>query len=375
MNLSTTSSSINYGGNTNIIATGYTTINITPNNSVISINNSGNDYIINVSPNYTTLYTISGIDIYGNSLTNSITIYVNVTVLQNTVETNYNETIQLEGYGSDKYIWYPSTYLNVNNFEIVDCTPLQNITYTLLGTDIYGVQTTTNINVIVNTFINFAPSNINIYDGNIVIIDVSYYNPNNIIDQNLLTYKWTSRLFQGLPSYCINSTNGSQIKLHPYESTYYNVNVIYNNNIISSDKININVIPKPSYIIDIDIIPNKIKEPVFSRNKKELIKLLLQYKTLSKNIIKFYYTTLQTAYRMEWTNKNGCSIKINWITIYQIVNEANEMILSFEQQWKFFQFININNNGNFKFLLNTINEIYLEKVQQILITPIGSGFP
>ena len=93
---------------------------------------------------------------------------------------------------------------------------------------------------------------------------------------------------------------------------------------------------------------------------------------MNKIIKDFYYTTLQTAYRMEYTVKNGISYKVNWLTLYQVMNESNGMILSFEQQWRFFQYVNQNQNGNFKYLLNIINEIYLEKPQKIYITPLGN---
>ena len=74
---------------------------------------------------------------------------------------------------------------------------------------------------------------------------------------------------------------------------------------------------------------------------------------------------------MEFTVKNGISFKVPWQTVYQIVNESNGMILSFKQQWKFFGYINSNAQSNFKFLLNTLNEIYLSKPQKIYITPIS----
>jgi hypothetical protein len=80
---------------------------------------------------------------------------------------------------------------------------------------------------------------------------------------------------------------------------------------------------------------------------------------------------------MEWTNKNGISCKINWVTKYQIDNESNEMILSFEQQWRFFQYINLLNRqnvtSNFGYLLNIVNSIYLEKTQKIPLYPIEPG--
>ena len=52
------------------------------------------------------------------------------------------------------------------------------------------------------------------------------------------------------------------------------------------------------------------------------------------------------------------------------------MILTFEQQWKFFQYINYNRerkgftNSNFFYLLNIIDSLYLEYPHKIQITPL-----
>lgn len=365
--------SINVGDTAVIIATEFNKINVTPSNSVISIVESGYDFIITVKPNLTTLYYIDGNDVLGNPLNLSGTVYVNITIKDYNVNTDYNKSIKLSAQGSKTYLWYPSTYLNNNNISSVICTPTSSITYTILGTDMYGVETTVNLTVNVNTFLYFTPSKPTIYDGNLLNISVRYINPNIPTNDSNMYYKWTSYLFTGMPRKCIYSINGDSITLHPYETTSYTVNAYYNNVLISQDTIDINVIQKPSHIIDIDIIPYKLSDAVFSRNKKELIKLLLQYKNLSKKIIDFYYTTLQTAYRMEFTDKSGISFKVQWITLYQIKNKANEMILSFEQQWNLFKYINnLLYNSYFKFLLNTVNELFLEKPQKILITPLGS---
>jgi hypothetical protein len=364
-------SSINYGEYAEIILQDVSTLTISPNDTVFYISQSGSDYIVIVNPIITTMYIINGIDALGNSYQVSATIYVNVTVINSTVTTDYNTPITLFAYGSTKYQWFPSTYLNVNNNNYVICTPTEKITYTIQGTDIFNVLTVTYLTVNVNTFMYFTPSEPTILDGNLLEISVIYNNPNNNISNNLINYKWTSNLFVGLPNNCIYSKYGNSIILHPYNSGFYKVNAYNNGILISSDIINFTVISKSSNIIDVDIIPIKVKEAVFNRNKKVLTQLLIEYKALSKKIIDFYYTTLQFAYKYENTNKNGIPFKVKWITFYQIKQNSNEMILSFEQQWKFFQYINQNNNGHFKYLLNTVNEIYLEHPQKIRLMPLG----
>lgn len=373
MSITVENPSIQFGENSIINVTGYNIINnVIPSDTVVDIVQSGNNYIITVNPITTTLYYINGKDSFNNPINLSGTVYVNVSSIGE-ITINYDESDILKAYGSETYLWYPDKYLNMITSDYVICTPLENITYTILGTDIFGVQSTTNLTVKVNTFINFTPSNPKIYDGNLLNISVMYNNPNFTGDTKLIYYDWISSLFTGLPPQCIHSTENNNITLHPYNSISYTVNAYYNNSIISSDIVNIGVIEKPSNIIDIDIIPYKLKDAVFKRDKKELINLIIKYKHLSKKIIDFYYTTLQTAYRMEFTIKTGISFKVQWLTLYQIKNKSNEMILNFTQQWKFFQYINNTiNNSNFKYLLNTVNEIYLEKPEKILIVPLGS---
>ena len=122
-------------------------------------------------------------------------------------------------------------------------------------------------------------------------------------------------------------------------------------------------------MIDNEVLPQKLYELIILRNSKVLKEELLKDLPLSKRIIKFYYTTLQTAYRLEWTNKNGSGFTVKWITVYQINNEASSMILNFTQLWKFFQYINQNQTraqvtkSNFAFLLNNINQLFLENPQ------------
>ena len=363
--------SLNYGETTDIIVYYLLNVNITPNSSVINIVQSGYEYIITVKPTETTLYYVNGDNGFGQIINLNLTVYVNVTVLDlnNTISTDYNTPIDLNAYGSLSYYWYPSTYLNQTNGSSVTSTPLENITYYIEGTDQFNTVTRTYLNVVVNSNLLFTPEKPTVYDGNLLNLSVTY----NSIGSNVI-YTWKSELFDDLPPNCVNLLYGDTIKLHPYNSISYTVSAYDNQTkeLITRGKIQIDVIIKPSHIIDVDILPYSIYKYVIHRNKSQLIKVLTQNKKLSKKIIDFYYTTLQTAYRMEFTVKNGISYKVNWLTLYQVMNESNGMILSFEQQWKFFQFINQYQNCNFKYLLNTINEIYLEKPQKIYITPLGN---
>ena len=364
--------SLNYGETTDIIVYYLLNVNITPNNSVINMVQSGYEYIITVKPTQTTLYYVTGDNGLGQIINLNLTVYVNVTILEvnNTVYTDYNTPIDLNAYGSLSYYWYPSTYLNQTRGSVVTTTPLESITYYIEGTDQFNTVTTTYLNIVVNSNLLFTPEKPTLYDGNLLNLNVKY----NSIDSNII-YTWKSELFDELPPNCVNLLYGDTIKLHPYNSISYTVTAYENQtkDIITRGKIQIDVIVKPSHIIDVDILPYSIYKYVIHRNRNKLIKVLTQNKTLSKKIIDFYYTTLQTAYRMEYTVKNGISYKVNWLTLYQVMNESNEMILTFNQQWNFYQYISSRNkmfHSNFGYLLNIINEVYLEKVQKIPIYPI-----
>lgn len=373
MSILVTNTSILYGNSTTIIIRDLNNVSITPNNSVDKIEIIGNETIITVTPNISTLYYIIGFNSFGKKINLSQTVYVNITTINNTLSTEFNSSVILNVIGCSSYTWYPSLYLNQTTGSSVICTPQKDIKYTIQGLDPFNTISITYITVTVESNLIFNPPDPVVYDGNLLNLDVTYF------DSSIknITYTWESNLFKGFPSNCIDLKYGSSLKLNPYNNIEYKVTAYNQNNILTVGYISITVIPKTAQIIDIGIIPFSIYNYVINRNKKKLEEELIRNKNLSKKIIVFYYTTLQTAYRMEWTNKNGINCKINWITYYQIQNETNEMILSFEQQWRFFQYINILNrrniSSNFGYLLNIVNSLYLEEVQKIPLYPMEPG--
>jgi len=189
-----------------------------------------------------------------------------------------------------------------------------------------------------------------------------------------LNYVWIPTTSKYLPPDQANIKYGQNITIISYKSLEFIVDGFINNELVATNNIKINVIPKPSSVIDVDILPISLYTAIMSRNSKKLKELLIKDPILSKKIINFYYTTLQTAYRLEWTNKNGGNTLINWYSVYQQMNDTGPMILTFYQQWNFFQFIQLNQTrnhitkSNFAFLLNNVNQIYLEKPEKIYIT-------
>ena len=213
----------------------------------------------------------------------------------------------------------------------------------------------------------FDPSNPVVYQGNVIIINI--FNPDMT-----LTYEWKpfNRIYLD-DTYVQNY--GISFRLIPYKTQTFIVNgVSSTGTIVSNSQITIKAIEKPSYLLDNDLLPNEYYDIIINRNTKELRRNLIENKILSQKIIRFYYNQILNAYRFEWTNKNGTQYKMPWLTYIQVVNESNEVVISFKEQWKLFQYIHMNQqrNGytksNFAYLINIVNSIYLEKPQQIYIT-------
>jgi hypothetical protein len=444
MSIIVSNTSIKYGGISTITVNNLLNVSITPDDSVINTDsNDGNSIVIyTVQPTTSTLYYITGYDTLYNQINLNTTIYVNTTLIDNFIEIPYNTSKEIVVYGAISYTWSPLLYLdtsNSDNLSTVICTPLESITYSIIGKDSFNTISRTYLKIIVLDGLVFTPTNPTVYEGNLLNLSVYYNNDissgdtgnidsfllatnmyeednydnyvwtfingipvlsitentdtNTYTDTNTntntdtntdtntseYTYVWKSKLFDTLPPNCVYYKYGNNIKLHPYSAQEYNVKVYQNNNILTSGNIKINVVEKPMNIIDIDILPYILYKSIISRDKKALIKLLNENKNLVTKIINFYYNTLQTAYRMEWTNKTGISFSVKWNTLYQIINESNEMILNFTQQWKFFQYINYHQTrnkittSNFAYLLNIINEIYLEFPKKIGIYPLLSN--
>jgi len=214
--------------------------------------------------------------------------------------------------------------------------------------------------------IKFNPLIPAVYEGNIIIINIVNPDPT-------LIYEWKpyNRIFLD-DSYVQNY--GTTFRLIPYKTQTFIVNgVDSNNNLIAYSQITIKTIEKPSYLLDNDLLPNEYYDIIINRNTKELRRKLIENKILSQKIIKFYYNQILTAYRFQWNNKNGTQYKMPWLTYIQVNNDSNEVVISFKDQWKLFQYIHMNQqrNGytksNFAYLINIVNSIYLEKPQQIYV--------
>jgi hypothetical protein len=214
--------------------------------------------------------------------------------------------------------------------------------------------------------ITFDPLIPVVYQGNVIIITITNPDPT-------LTYEWKpyNRIFLD-DSYVQNY--GISFRLIPYKTQTFIVNgVDSNNDVLAFSQITIKAIEKPNYLLDNDLLPNEYYDIIINRNTKELTRKLIENKILSQKIIRFYYNQILNAYRFQWTNKNGTQYKMPWLTYIQVNNNSNEVVISFTEQWKLFQYIHMNQqrNGytksNFAYLINIVNSIYLQKPQKIYL--------
>jgi hypothetical protein len=217
------------------------------------------------------------------------------------------------------------------------------------------------------TTITFNPLIPVVLQGNVIILTITNPDPT-------LTYEWKpyNRIFLD-DSYVQNY--GLSFRLIPYKTQTFIVNGIDSNGSVSAfSQITIKVVEKPSYLLDNDLLPNEYYDIIINRNTKELRKKLIENKILSQKIIRFYYNQILTAYRFQWNNRNGTQYKMPWLTYIQVNNSSNEVVISFKEQWKLFQYIHTNQqrNGytrsNFAYLINIVNSIYLQHPQKIYIT-------
>jgi len=389
---------INYNSSTNIYLYNFKNVQIlsSPVDSTININKINDNYsIVTVTPSTTTQYTIYGQDYSSNNInTFNEIIKVNFALFYNNVYyySNSNNPIQLNIYynsatsislfGAISYNWTPTTFLTLSTNKILNDTciikSINNISYQIIGTDQFSNSFTLSFSVNIIYSFTFNPLNPIVYEGNKIEVNVVELdsNNNNVSPSNAATninYIWTPTTSKYLPPDQAGIKYGPNITVILYKSLEYIVNAYIDNTLVGTNNLRINIIEKPSNVIDVEVIPCSLYMAVTNRNSAELKKLLLQDVPLSNKLIDLYYTALQTAYQLEWTNKFGGNTVVNYYSIYQQINESSPMILTFTQQWKFFKYIQLNqtrNNktpSNFAFLLNNLNQLFLEKPEKIYV--------
>lgn len=119
-----------------------------------------------------------------------------VTVSPNFPSTCIGEEIGMTANGAESYIWSPATFLNSTTDPTALCTPTENISYTVIGTDEFNCQSEAEVTVSVVGFIDLQVSNDTILGCVGQPIALSAFGADS--------YFWS-------PSFGLNSTTGDTV--------------------------------------------------------------------------------------------------------------------------------------------------------------------
>ena len=339
-------------------------VDITPNDDNLEIYEYYNDGIyitkLILSPQKSTKYIVKGINNSFEDVELEFYIHVKMKLSTNQLDINKNDSGFIEIQSDEKLMIYPNNNIQKISNKLYKVNPNISTDYIITNIDKYNEISRQHLKVTVSNNIIFNPENPKVYSGNRLILNAEL-NYNEKIDY---TFKWRSTHSIGLPEQYAGIKYGNSITIYPYFSLGYIVEAITNNGkFLTSNRIDINVIPKPVNILDNDIIPEILYESVINRNSKKVKELLLQNTRLLNKIITFYYNTITNAYKLENNNKTGSQVKVPWISNYSIVNDNNDMIVTFDQLWNLYIYINryktnsMKYISNFAFLLKNVNDL------------------
>jgi len=120
----------------------------------------------------------------------------NVTISPNFPSTCVGEEIGMTANGAATYVWSPATFLNSTTNNTALCTPTENITYNVVGTDEFNCQSEVEVNVSVVGFVDLQ------LNSDTIIGCVN--TPVALSAVGADSYFWS-------PSYGLNSTSGDTV--------------------------------------------------------------------------------------------------------------------------------------------------------------------
>ena len=184
------------------------------------------------SPVLSTTYDITGTDLNGCSDIISSNVIVNpspsLSLSPNNSTICKGESIQVEVFGADTYIWSPSFGLSSTNSNIVVANPNSSITYNVVGTDVNLCMDSIEfeLNIQAPPTILVSPNSPVICEGESVTLTAN----------GATTYSWS-------PSNTLSADMGSSVVSTPQTTLSYQV--------IGMDNTNC----KDTIIVDVSVIP------------------------------------------------------------------------------------------------------------------------
>jgi len=194
------------------------------------VNTSG----ITVAPVTNTSYTVVGSDVNGcvNLAIAMVTVNSLPVVSVNSATICVGNTATLIATGASNYAWNPPTALNTGTGPLVFSNPLNNITYTVTGTDNNNCRNTAVSNVIVNPLPVLQASSATVCAGSAATLTVS----------GAINYSWS-------PSTGLSSANSANPNAAPVATSIYTITGIDANG--CSATINTSVVVDPLPVINI----------------------------------------------------------------------------------------------------------------------------
>jgi len=358
---------LTYGNASYITIKNLKNIYIQPSDNTNTIDKSS--YLLNsykyeivINPQKSTSYTIFGLNAQNEKVSLSFILYVKITLNINEISINKGDSIVIKAYGSEDYTWTPSTYITQNNNTIIT-SPTSSILYTASSTDFFGYSSEASVQINVLDNLLFNPSEPVIYEGDLASIQVSQKDTS----YSNISYSWRSKKSFELPLQYANIVHSDELNIHPFFSVSYLVEGKQDNNLLLRSSLSVVVLPKPSNILDREILPLIFYQEVIIRNRDALREKIKKNIRIAFQVVAFYQNVLTYAYKQEFTNRMGANLKVPWRAYYNQKNKTNNFIITFRQQWSLYAYINQNQRkqsvtiSNYAFLLNTINNLCLPK--------------
>jgi len=358
---------LTYGNASYITIKNLKNIYIQPSDNTNTIDKSS--YLLNsykyeivINPQKSTSYTIFGLNAQNEKVSLSFILYVKITLNINEISINKGDSIVIKAYGSEDYTWTPSTYITQNN-NTITTSPTSSILYTASSTDFFGYSSEASVQINVLDNLLFNPSEPVIYEGDLASIQVSQKDTS----YSNISYSWRSKKSFELPLQYANIVHSDELNIHPFFSVSYLVEGKQDNNLLLRGSLSVVVLPKPSNILDREILPLIFYQEVITRNRDALREKIKKNIRIAFQVVAFYQNVLTYAYKQEFTNRMGANLKVPWRAYYNQKNKTNNFIITFRQQWSLYAYINQNQRkqsvtiSNYAFLLNTINNLCLPK--------------
>ena len=364
MSVTATPAIINLGQSTKITCFGLTEVTITPVDYVVNVRyDKYKNFIATVRPIENTLFLLNG-----NTIANeNITLNIEVFVGKGPHEEPGPDTAIVCNLTNKRTPYIPPRFPKPSPPFVLPPDYTTTIIPTFTGTisseyvpeehKEFSSEVEKALNLLYDyNPITFSPKTPTVYEGDTIEVIINETIPD-------VVYIWSIYTEQFIQHCKKTVFYGTSLKVTPAKSMLYIVNGVLNHTLIYENvQINIEVIPKPANIVDMDVIPIEYYQLILDRNFRELREKLLQNMPMVQKIMDFYLQ-ISTAYRFEFSNKKGSAYKMKWATIQQYNNSLSTTVLPFYQQWELYRYINMNQqrNGstvsNMAFLINVANSI------------------